>query len=50
MLETLQPILSPQAVIAIASNKQSKISHDAYRRVEKFKVGKRQVVLSQPSV
>ncbi|MEP7285561.1 MAG: hypothetical protein ABI947_07315 [Chloroflexota bacterium] len=45
MLQSLLNILSTHSIIAIASNKQQKISHDHYRRVDHFQIGKRRVVL-----
>jgi hypothetical protein len=49
VLEALRIVVSEQTIIAIAANKQQRISHDAYSRIEKFRVGKRQVVLLRPS-
>ncbi len=49
MLEALLPVLSNKAVVAIASDKQQKVAHAAYRRLEHFKLGKRQVVLLSPA-
>src|SRR5690606_8374919 len=48
MLEALRPLLGPGGVVAIAADKQQKIQHEAYRRLERFQVGKRQVVLLRP--
>lgn len=48
MLEALRPALSPESVVAIAADKQQKINHPAYRRVERFQVGRRQVAVLQP--
>jgi len=45
MLEALRPALQPETVIAIAADKQQKIRHDSYQRLERFQVGKRQIVL-----
>ncbi len=45
MLETLLEVISPQTVLAIAADKGQKVAHERYRRVERFVVGKRQVVL-----
>jgi 16S rRNA G966 N2-methylase RsmD len=50
LLAAIRGILSDQALVAVASDKQQKITHDAYRRVEHFKIGKRQVVILQPIV
>ncbi len=48
MLEALTEILSPSSIVAIASDKKQKIFHDGYERLEKFQVGKRQVVILKP--
>ncbi len=45
MLETLLEVISPQTVLAIAADKGQKVAHERYRRIERFQVGKRQVVL-----
>lgn len=45
MLTALIPLLSPASVIAIASDKQQKISHVQYQRIEHFQLGKRRVVI-----
>jgi 23S rRNA (guanine2535-N1)-methyltransferase len=48
MLEALRPVLTESGVVAVAADRQQKIQHEAYRRVERFQVGKRQVVLLRP--
>lgn len=48
MLESLRPILSLKAVVAIAANKRQKISHEEYQRIEQFQIGKRHIALLQP--
>jgi tRNA G10 N-methylase Trm11 len=48
MLEALTRILSPSSIVAIASDKKQRISHDSYQRLEKFQIGKRQVVILKP--
>jgi len=45
MLSSLLPILSNGAIVAIAADKGSKISHPLYRRIERFQIGKRKVIL-----
>jgi hypothetical protein len=50
MLEALLGVLSPHSVVAVASDKQQKISHSGYQRVEKFQLGKRQVVILKPTI
>lgn len=49
MLEALRQVLSLNSVVAVAANKQQKVSHEAYQRVDRFRIGKRQVVLLQPT-
>jgi len=49
MLEALLPVLSLGSVVAIASDKRQRVSHEGYRRLERFQVGKRRVVLLQPT-
>jgi len=48
MLEALLPVLSLRSVVAIASDKRQRISHEEYRRLERFQVGRRRVVLLRP--
>ncbi len=50
MLEALLPVLSLRSVVAISSDKSQKISHEGYRRLERFQVGKRRVVLLRPTM
>jgi 23S rRNA (guanine2535-N1)-methyltransferase len=45
MLEALTPLLAPGAVVAIAADKGQKIEHEAYRRAERFQIGKRHVAI-----
>lgn len=44
MLQVLSGILSRHALVAVAADKRQKIQHEGYRRVERFQIGKRQVV------
>jgi hypothetical protein len=48
MLNALQHVLHAGSIVAIVSNKQQKVIHDGYERVERFQMGKRQVVLLKP--
>jgi 23S rRNA (guanine2535-N1)-methyltransferase len=48
MLEALRQVLSLESIVAVTSDKLQKISHEAYRRLEKIRVGKRQVIFLQP--
>lgn len=45
LLESLQPFLAAKAVVAVAAAKKDKVDHERYRRLQKFNVGKRQVVI-----
>ncbi len=49
MLDALLSVLSPSSVVAIVSDKKQKVSHESYRRVEQFQVGKRRVVILIPA-
>ncbi len=49
MLEALLEFLSPKSIVAIASDKLQKIIHEKYKRLEKFQLGKRQVVILRPA-
>jgi hypothetical protein len=48
LLDTLLEVLSPTGLVAVASDKAQKISHESYRRIERFSIGKRQVVILKP--
>ncbi len=48
LLEVLLPSLAAGALVAVAAAKGDKIRHAAYRRLERFTVGRRQVVILQP--
>ncbi len=50
MLEALRPVLSPGAVVAIASDKGQTPAHEAYRRADRFQIGKRRMVLLRPGL
>jgi 23S rRNA (guanine2535-N1)-methyltransferase len=45
MLENLRARLHPAGIVAIVSDKQQKIAHDGYERIERFQIGKRAAVL-----
>jgi len=47
MLGALRAVTSPHTVVAIAADKGQRIAHEAYRRVERFQVGKRHITLLQ---
>lgn len=49
MLDALQDVVSPSSILAIASDKQQKVSHESYQRIEHFQVGKRKVVILKPA-
>ena len=48
MLEAIYEFLSPQSIVAIASDKLQKVRHEKYKRLEKFQIGKRQVMILRP--
>ena len=50
MLTALLPVLSAETVVAIIANKAQKFTHENYRRVDRFQIGKRRVVLLQKSL
>ena len=49
MLDGLKDIVSHSSILAIASDKQQKVSHESFQRVEQFQVGKRRVVILMPA-
>ena len=48
MLNALMSVLSSSSIVAIVSDKQQKVSHEHYQRVEQFQIGKRRVVILKP--
>jgi 23S rRNA (guanine2535-N1)-methyltransferase len=48
MLDALLDLLSSSSIVAIASDKQQKPSHENFQRLEQFQVGKRRVVILKP--
>jgi hypothetical protein len=49
LLESLLPVLSPGAVVAIASPKRVRPEHERYQRSGKLTLGKRQIVFLKPA-
>jgi hypothetical protein len=45
MLTALRPFLSPDSIVAIVLNKAQTYSLEHYRRVEKFQIGKRRIII-----
>jgi len=45
LLDSLRGILAPGGLVAIGADKQQKIAHDQYQRIERFQIGKRRVVI-----
>lgn len=43
LLQSMYPLTAHHTVIAIAADKEQKISHEQYQRLEKFQIGKRQI-------
>jgi tRNA G10 N-methylase Trm11 len=48
MLTGLLRVLSPVSVVAVSSDKQQKVSHAQYQRIEHFQIGKRRIVILRP--
>ena len=48
MLNGLRSILSPASIVAIVSDKQQKVSHESFQRIEQFQIGKRRIVILMP--
>ncbi len=48
MLDALLGVLSSSSVVAVVSDKRQKASHESYRRLEKFQIGKRRVEILSP--
>ncbi len=48
LLESLLGVLPSRSLAAVVADKSQKIVHPAYERLEKFKVGKRQVAIMKP--
>jgi len=48
MLNALRPVLGAQSVVCIAADKSQKTAHEGFRRLERFQIGKRQVVILRP--
>lgn len=48
LLDALKLVLSPASVVAISSDKQQKVAHENYQRIEQFQIGKRRVVILKP--
>lgn len=49
MLDALTAVISPGTVVAIATQKRQKARHPAYRRLDRFNLGKRRVTILQIS-
>jgi len=45
MLDALLAVVSPHTVVALSADKAARLAHPAYRRLERFRLGKRQVTL-----
>jgi 16S rRNA G966 N2-methylase RsmD len=48
ILDALLGVLSSSSLVAIVSDKQQKVSHESYKRVEQFQIGKRRAVILKP--
>ena len=49
LLDSLLPVLASKAVVAIAAAKTDKVRHERYHRLDKFQLGKRQIVILRPN-
>lgn len=45
LLEKLLPVLSDNSVVAVITDKYQKVNHERYKKMERFKVGKRQITI-----
>lgn len=50
LLESLVGVLSPDSVVAIASDKRQKAQHGRYQRLDQFQVGKRRIAILKPAI
>lgn len=50
LLGSLLGVLSPGAVVAVASTKKDKVAHPAYQQRRRFKLGKRKVTYLSPAL
>jgi 23S rRNA (guanine2535-N1)-methyltransferase len=48
MLTAIRSVLHTGSIVAVVADKQQKVAHDYYVRVERFQIGKRQVILLKP--
>jgi tRNA G10 N-methylase Trm11 len=48
MLDALHEVLVPSSLVAVVADKRQKVAQEAYDRVDKFQIGKRQVVILKP--
>lgn len=48
LLDHLLAVVSPHSVVIIVSDKKQSVSHPAYKRLQRFRAGKRQVFILQP--
>jgi|SRR5215208_5438342 len=49
MLGALPGVLSSSSIVAIVSDKQQRVLHEGYQRIEQFQIGKRRVVILKPA-
>ncbi|MBA2287330.1 MAG: hypothetical protein H0W02_17810 [Ktedonobacteraceae bacterium] len=48
VLAAMLPVLSPQAIVAVAASRQQKFAYAGYRRLDHFTIGKRRIVFLTP--
>lgn len=49
MMDALTETLSSASIVAVASDKGQKVSHERYQRIEHFQIGKRRVAILRPA-
>jgi hypothetical protein len=50
MLDALHVVVSPSSIVAIVCDKQQKVHHPAFQRLEQFPAGKRRVTILKPGL
>ncbi|GAB4580936.1 MAG: hypothetical protein Fur0022_36810 [Anaerolineales bacterium] len=50
LLDALLPFVSSHTIVSIAADKAQKTTHAGYRRIERFQVGKRQILFFKPQI
>lgn len=50
LLDKLKQILTNRSIVILATNKEEKILHSGYRKLAKLKIGKRCILILEPSI